>query len=377
MDFSLSQEQQMLVDTLQRFTLKEYPFESRRRLAQSDLGFSSDNWNAFADLGLLGLILPEELGGMGGGSADTLLVMEQFGRALVLEPFISTAVLGASLIAELGTSDQKQELLPAVIEGRRLIASAFLEPAARFDLWHVESTAVRRDDGFVLDGRKAVVLDGASADLLIVSARSSGAATDRAGISLFLVDAHTDGVTVRGFPSIDGGRTAELELSAVHLPAAALLGEISGAYDAMEKAVDRGIAALCAEALGVVDKLIEITAEHLLTRTQFGQAIGKFQALQHRIAEMKIAAEQARAMAYCAASGMAHPQIRERRRALSAAKSMIGRTGRFVAQQSIQLHGGMGMTDESAVGHYCKRLNCIDMSWGNWVHHQDLYSQLM
>ena len=377
MDFSLSEEQQMLVDTLQRYLSNEYPFETRRRLARSEQGFSSGNWQAFADLGLLGLILPEEFAGMGASAVSTLIVMQQLGHALALEPFVSTAIIGASLVAELGTDAQRQAILPAVIEGRRLIAPAFLEPAARFDLCRIETQGKRCDGEFVLNGRKGVVVDGESADLLIVSARSQGGLTERKGISLFLIDASASGVQLTGFASIDGGRTAELELTEVRVTGDALLGELSNGYPALEKAIDRGIAALCAEALGVMESLLEITVEHLRTRSQFGQPIGSFQALQHRTADMLIATEQARAMAFGAAAAMELSNPRERRRVVSAAKSMIGRSGRFVAQQSIQLHGGMGMTDECAVGHYCKRLHCIDMTWGNSECHLDRYARLM
>lgn len=377
MDFTLSEEQQMLVDTLKRFVEKDYDPARRHQLANSEAGFSEENWQLFAELGLLGLMVPEEFDGMSGTASEILLVMEQFGRGLVLEPFLSSAVVCTSLVADTGSTEQRETILPALVDGSLRLALAALEPEGRFDLWHVATRAQSDNDGFVLDGHKAVVVNGASANRLIVSARTSGNTTDSDGISLFLVDAAAPGVSIRNFPGIDGSRTAEIVFEGVRLQADALLGTLGEGFLPLEKAVDRGIAALCAEATGAMTKIIDITVEYLQTRKQFGKAIGSFQALQHRVADMLIATEQARAMTYCAAAGIDNNDRTERRRAISAAKAMIGRSGRFVAQQGIQLHGGMGMTDECAVGHYCKRLNCIDMTWGNEDHHLELYSELM
>ena len=373
MDFAYSEEQQMLADLVGRFVERDYGFDRRRALAADGRGFSEENWQQFAQMGLLGLNVPAEYGGMGATPVETLIVMEAFGRGLVLEPYVSSAVIGASLLAAAGSEERKRQLLAAIAEGRCRAALASLEAQGRFDLWHVGTAARATPDGWVLSGSKAVVIDGDSADLLLVSARTSGAASDRKGISLFLVPAGAPGVSVRGFPCIDGRRSAEVSLNNVAVPAADMLGEPGGACAAIEWAVDRGIAALCAEAVGAMARLVELTAEYLRTRKQFGKPIGSFQALQHRAVDMLVALEQARSMAFAAAAGVDAADPAERRRAVSAAKAMVGISGRAIGQAAVQLHGGMGMTDELPVGHYFKRLACIDLSWGNAEHHVELY----
>ena len=375
MDFNYSEEQQMLADTLARFVADAYPLATRRKLAASQVGFSLDYWQQFADLGLLGLTVPEQYGGLDGAPADTLIVMQAFGRGLVLEPYVSTAVLGVALLSAAGTEQQKSQWLPAIAAGSKRLALAALEPEARFDLWHASTSAERIADVHVLNGRKSVVLHGDSADALIVSARTSGAECDHEGITLFVVDAKATGVEVKGFANIDGQRSAEVTLSNVVVGADAVIGGVDDGYELLEFAVDTGIAALCAEAVGCMEKLLEITAEYLRTRTQFGRAIGTFQALQHRVADMAIAIEQARSAAYLAAARVQEPNALERRKAVSAAKALVGRSGRYIGQQAVQLHGGMGMTDELAVGHYFKRLTCIDMTWGNSEHHTERYAE--
>lgn len=377
MDFNYSEEQQMLADTLARFVADAYPLEARRKLAASPLGFSQDHWQQFADLGLLGLNVPEQYGGLNGAPADTLIVMQAFGRGLVLEPYLSTAVIGVALLSASGTEQQKSRWLPDICAGSKRLALAALEPEARFDLWQVGTRAERVADHYVLNGRKSVVLHGDSADALIVSARTSATECDRDGITLFLIDAHADGIGIKGFANIDGQRSAEVTLDNVVVGADAVLGSVDEGYEQLEFTVDSGIAALCAEAVGCMEKLLEITAEYLRTRTQFGRAIGSFQALQHRVADMAIAIEQARSAAYFAAARVQEADPVERRKAVSAAKALVGRSGCFVGQQAVQLHGGMGMTDELAVGHYFKRLTCIDMTWGNAEHHTELYGETL
>jgi len=375
MDFNFSEEQQMLADTVGRFIDKDYGFERRRELSRSAAGFSEDNWKLFAELGLLALNVPEEFGGMGGGAVETLIVMEAFGRGLVVEPYLPTAVVASALIAAAGSARQRDVLLGGIAEGSLRVALAALEPQARFDLWDVRTTATAQGDGFVLAGQKSVVTGGGSAGTLIVSARSAGAQTDKAGISLFLVDAGAPGVSVRDFPTIDGMRAAEVALDGVVVGAEALLGRLGEGYGILEPAVDRGIAALCAEAVGAMSKLLDITAEYLRTRKQFGKPIGSFQALQHRAADMLVALEQSRSAALMAAAKVDADDAAERRAAVSAAKAIIGRAGRAVGQAAVQLHGGMGMTDELAVGYYFKRLTCIDMTWGNSEHHVERYAE--
>jgi alkylation response protein AidB-like acyl-CoA dehydrogenase len=377
MDFSLSEEQQILADSIGRWLAADYDFEARRSFSVRPAGFAEENWQRLAELGLLGLNVPTAHGGSEGSTADIFIVMRAFGRALVLEPYLSTAVVGASLIGSAGTLDQKRSILPGVVEGSRRIALAALEPGARFDFHDVRTTARRRGEGYVINGKKAVVLHGDSADTLIVSARTSGASTDENGLSLFLIDSETAGVRVRSFPSIDGQRTAEIELTSVKVAREAVLGELDAGFPVLELGVERGLAALCAEALGAMESLMDLTAQYLRTRKQFGQPIGAFQALQHRVADMLIAIEQARSMALLAVAKVDDPNPRERRKAIAAAKAMSGRCGRYVGQQAVQLHGGMGMSDELAVGHYFKRLTCIDLTWGDAAHHLERYSDLV
>ncbi|KAE8761342.1 pimeloyl-CoA dehydrogenase small subunit [Paraburkholderia madseniana] len=373
MDFTLVEEQQMLADLVGRFVEKEYSFEARRKLSATPRGWSEQHWNTLADMGLFALNVPDEYGGMNAGVAETMIVMEALGRGLVLEPYLSTAVLGARLISHAGTDAQKERWLPELAAGRVKTALATLEPGARFDLSNVTTAARSSSEGFVIDGRKGVVLHGDSADLLLVSARTSGAQDDTTGITLFAIDPKTPGVTLRGFPALDGQRVAEVHFSGVSIESEAVLGVIGNGYGLLEWTVDHGLFALCAEAVGTMAKLAEMTYDYLRTRTQFGRPIGEFQALQHRAADILTAVEQARSVVYFAASRLAGADADERRRALSAAKNLIGRCGRFVGQQAVQLHGGMGMTEELPVGWYFKRLTCIDMTWGDAEHHLERY----
>jgi alkylation response protein AidB-like acyl-CoA dehydrogenase len=374
-DFAHNDEQRLLADSVGRWLDTDYRFEDFRRFA-ADPAQARSNWTRMAELGLLSVNIAEADGGLGGGPIETLLVMQSFGRALVVDPYVGTAVIAVGLVNAEPPSTRRRELLEQVGAGSCRISLAALEPEGRYDLAQVQTAATADAGGFALTGKKAVVLHGDSADRLIVSARTAGAASERHGISLFLIDAHSPGVTIRGFPTIDGQRAAEVEFAEVRMGSDALLGQLHTGIEPLEWAVDRGIAALCAEAVGAMEKLLELTAEHLRTRKQFGQPIGRFQALQHRIADMAIALEQARSMALLAAAKIDDPNRTERRRAISAAKVMIGRCGRLVGQQAVQLHGGMGMTDEMPIGYYFKRLTAIDMSWGNVEHHVELYGDL-
>lgn len=377
MDFSLSDEQRMLADLVGRFIDKDYDFASRKASIGANEGFSRQQWKTLAETGLLGLNVPEEHGGLGGTPADTLVVMQAFGRGLLVEPYVHNAVVAARLMAALGSDAQKAALLPALTAGERLFSLACLEPAERYDLWQVKTRATQADNGWVLEGAKCTVPFGDSADTLIVSARTDGAPGDRQGVSLFLVDRSLPGVSVQGFPGFDGQRVAELRLQDVRLPADALLGVAGEGYGALDHAVDHGIAALCAESVGTMERLLELSGEYLRTRKQFGKVIGSFQALQHRAAEMVISVEQARAASYMAAAYVENPDALERRRALSAAKSLVGRCGRQVGETATHLHGGMGMTDEMPSGHYYKRLLGIDKTWGDSEHHAELFADAM
>ncbi|PTB18854.1 pimeloyl-CoA dehydrogenase small subunit [Trinickia symbiotica] len=377
MDFTLVEEEQMLADVVGRFVEKEYDFEARRRLAATPRGWSDAHWSTLAEMGVLALNIPPEHGGLGAGPVETMLVAEAFGRGLVLEPFLSSAVIGAKLIGRAGHEARKAQMLEGLADGSLKTALATLEPGARFDLWSVATTAQPTSGGFALTGRKGVVLHGDSADILLVSARTSGEQTDKHGITLFAVDARTPGVSVKGFPALDGQRVAEIGFDGVRVDAQAVIGAVDHGYPLLEWTVDQGIFALCAEAVGAMSRLTDLTFDYLRTRKQFGSPIGKFQALQHRAADMLSAVEQAKSIVYFAAAKLGDDDEQAAHRAVTAAKALIGKSARYVAQQAVQLHGGMGMTDELAVGWYVKRLTCIDMTWGNTEHHVELYGAFL
>ena len=373
MNFSFTEEQTMFADALEKFIQREYGFEKRRAIQQSPEGFSREVWAAFADMGLLGLPFDEEHGGFGGMPVDTLLVMQALGKGLVVEPYWATVVMAGGAIRLGGSAAQKEELLPAIAAGERIFAWAHGEPAARYDLAHVATSARPDGKGYVLDGAKAVVIYGAQADRLIVSARTAGGVRDPQGISLFIIDGKTPGVAVRDYRTLDGLRAAEVTLKGVKAGAEALLaapgGAPGGAHGLIEQVCDLGLAALCAEGVGLMESLNAVTLDYLKTRQQFGQPIGRFQALQHRAVDMMIHAEQSKSMAYLAAMRAASPDAGARQRAVSAAKAYIGRAARRVAEEAIQLHGGMGVTNELAASHYAKRLVMLDFMQGDADHH--------
>lgn len=373
MDFRLSDEQKLLQESVGRFIAGEYTLEKRRTFMKQAEGFSRDNWRTLAELGLLGLPVPEDAGGSGGSGADVMVVMEQFGRGLVVEPYLASIILCGGLLNHAGGD---RNLLSRLSAGELLMAFAHGERQARYTLHDVETTARRADDGFVLNGHKSVVLHGDSADKLIVSARTSGASRDRNGISLFIVGRNAQGLTVRGSPTIDGLRSAEIKLADVHIPAGALLGPADQAFPVIERAVDGAIAAVCAEAVGAMAVLVETTLDYLKTRQQFGAPIGRNQALQHRMVDVQIAYEQAKSMACLAAMMADSGDDTARRRAISAAKVQIGRSAKFIGQQAVQLHGGIAMTDEYKAGHYFKRLTMIASQFGDADHHLGLFAAL-
>ncbi|MBK9596344.1 MAG: acyl-CoA dehydrogenase family protein [Rhodocyclales bacterium] len=371
MDFNYTDEQNALRDTLSRFIAKDYPFEARRALAKSADGFSRDHWKQFAELGLLALPFPEDFGGMNGNAVDTMLVMEAFGRGLVLEPYLATVVVAGHLIRDAGSAAQKEALLPSIAGGELMLALAHYERGARYEVSRVDTAAKADGGGWTLSGAKAVVLGGGAADKLLVSAGTGK------GISLFLVDTKAAGVSVRSYMTQDGARAAEVRLDNVSVGADAIVGAQDGALPAIERALDYGIAAMCAESVGIMAALDEATLEYLKTRKQFGQPIGRFQALQHRMVDMVIATEQARSMAMMAAVKADSTDAAERRRAISAAKAYIGQQARFVGQQAVQLHGGMGVVDELNVSHWFKRLTMINATFGDVDHHLGLFSDTL
>jgi pimeloyl-CoA dehydrogenase small subunit len=367
MDFDFTEEQRLLKESVDRFITDRYEFEQRKAFAKNDAGYSSDNWKQFAELGLLAIPFAEEHGGFGGGPIETMIVMEAFGRGLVLEPYLATVVLGGGLLRHGAGDAQKSELIPKIASGDLRLAFAHGERQARYDLADVETRAKKSGASYVLDGEKSLVLQGDSADTLIVSARISGGQRDRKGIGLFLVDANAKGVSRRGYPTQDGLRAAEISLSGVEVPAERVISE--DGLPIIERVLDEAIAALAAEAVGAMAEMHSLTVEYLKTRKQFGVAIGAFQALQHRAVDMFVALEQARSMAMFATMMSAEDDPEVRSRAVSGAKVQIGRSAKVVGQGAIQLHGGVGMTMELKVGHYFKRATMIDVLFGDADHH--------
>lgn len=369
MDFDFSEEQRMLKDSVDRMVAEQYDFEKRKTHQAQPAGWSREMWAQYAEMGLLGLPFSEADGGFGGGSVETMIVMEAIGRGLVLEPYLATVVLGGGFLRQAGTPEQREALIPAVAGGELLLAFAHSEAQARYDLADVATTARRNGDGWVLDGRKRYVIHGDCADKLVVSARVSGGRRDAEGIALFLVDAKAAGVSRRGYLMQDRLRGADITLEGVHAVDADVIGEPGQALPLIEQVVDGAIAALCAEAVGAMEKAHEITIEYMKVRKQFGATIGSFQALQHRAVDMLVMIEQARSMAMFATMMATEPDAQERRKAISAAKVQIGRSGKYVGQQAVQLHGGIGVTEECQVGHYFRRLSMIEFLFGDTDHH--------
>lgn len=368
MDFQLTDEQHMLEDTVDRWVRDSYAFDARAAIHATELGYSLDHWQQLADMGLLGVPFSEAVGGFGGGGVELMVVAQSFGRGLVLEPYLATVVLAGTVLERLGSDSQNDAWLGAIIAGQMRFALACHEPQGRYNPTDIETTATAGGNDYVLNGRKAVVLHGDSADQLVVIARSSGATTDRDGLSAFVVAATADGVTRRGYATIDGLRAAEITLDNVRVGSDALLGGVGAAADALEEALQRGVLVLCAEATGAMEVACAQTLVYVKERKQFGVPIGSFQALQHRMVEMHMALEKARSMTMLAACSLEDGSALCDKR-LSAAKAMIGKTGRCVAQESIQLHGGMGMMEETAISHYAKRIIMIDHQLGDLAFH--------
>ena len=377
MDFDLSEAQSAIQHSLRRWLANNYDFGQRRAVAQSAEGFSREAWAAYAELGLLMLPFSEADGGLGGNAVDTMVVLEALGAALALEPYLPTVVVAGSLVADLGTGALRNELLGGISTGTLLATLAHQEAGVRYNRRRVATTARREGDGHVLTGHKAVVLGAPSANRLLVSARTSGAPDEAAGITLFVVDPHAAGVAIEGYANHDAQRAGEVTLSNVKVGADAVLGPVGGALPAIERAIDRGIAGLCAEAVGIMATLNTATLDHLKQRKQFGVPIGNFQALQHRMVDMVIATEQSRSLAMLAALKADSDDPAERSRAVSGAKAYIGEALRKVGQDAVQMHGGMGVTDELMAAHCFKRLTMIDATFGNADHHLGRFSDTL
>jgi alkylation response protein AidB-like acyl-CoA dehydrogenase len=376
MDFEFTEDQAMLRDSLRKFVAREYTFERRQGILRSAHGCSPEVWRLLAEQGVFSLGLPEDVGGYG-GPTEIMIVMEELGRGLVLEPFMSTVVLGGGLIRDHGTVEQRAQLLPQIATGECRVALAHHEAGARYVLDHV-STVARRGKAaaagsYLLGGSKTVVLDAPLADLLIVSARDDA----EGGLSLFVVEPGAVGVKSTAYRTQDGRSAADITFENVELPASARLGAPGVALSALEQSVDCALAALCAEAVGAIEAVNEGTLQYLNTRKQFGQPIGRFQVLQHRMADMFLMATQAKSMSFLATGRCREPDRSERRRALSAAKAFVGKAARFVGQQAVQLHGGMGMSAELGISHYFKRLTMINATFGDIDHHVGAFSDLL
>lgn len=365
MDFSFTQEQQQFSDALRRWVEKDYKFEQRNKIVYSEKGVSDDAWTTLTELGMMALPVPEAQGGFNGSAIDMLVVMQELGRGLVVEPYFAT-VFGAEFLKLAGGQDA---LLEQIATGELKLACALGEKQSRHELFDIAATAKSNAEGFVINGTKTVVIHGAQADKIIVSARSGGDQRDTDGISLFIVPADAAGVTRRDYRTIDGMRAADITFANVQVPSTALLGTAGSGWNILDAASDYGVTLLCAEAIGAMEALNGATLEYLKTRQQFGVPIGKFQALQHRMAEMFMQLEQARSIATLAAVKVASKDANERRRAVSAAKARIGQAMKYLGQQAVQMHGGMGVTNELPAAHHFKRLTMIELTLGDTDHH--------
>jgi pimeloyl-CoA dehydrogenase small subunit len=374
MNFDLSEEQQLLADTIKRFVATHYSFDARTKILASPTGYGEDVWAAMAEMGLLSLPFASEHGGFGGSAVDVMVVMEAIGEGLLVEPYLATVALGGQFVQRAGTAEQQRRLLPDVVMGKKKLAFAHTERAARYHLGRVAMGAKRAAGGWVLDGDKVAVLHGGAADTLVVSARTSGRETDHDGISLFLVDRSAPGVTLCEHRTLDNLRIADIRFAGVRLGADGLLGREGSALPLIEEVVDYATALLCAEAVGAIRYANETTLDYLKTRRQFGVPIGSFQALQHRMVDMFISYEQARSMACLACVKVDTAEPDERRRVVSAAKIKIADACRHVSQESVQLHGGMGMTEELKVSHTFRRLTSIAQMFGDAEHHLERFA---
>jgi alkylation response protein AidB-like acyl-CoA dehydrogenase len=365
MDFEPSDDQRLLVESVSRMLGDTYSFAQRKGYMATPQGYAPAIWAQFAELGLLGLPFAEEYGGFGGGPQEVFLAMQAFGRVLVLEPYFPTVVLGGTALTAAGTAAQKDALLPAIAEGGLKLAWAHGERQARYDLTDVVTTARRAAGGWVLDGSKTVVSHGEAADKIIVSARTGGDRYEEAGITLFLVDADASGVARRGYLSRDDTRAADISLSNVSVADADVLGEVGGGLAVIRRVVEAGIAATAAETVGAMEAMNEMTLDYSKTRVQFGNPIGSYQVVQHRLADMFMAQEQGRSMAMLATMSLENPDEAARAHDIALAKVGIGQAGRYVSQSAVQMHGGIGMTEEYAVGHYFRRCMVIERLFGD------------
>jgi hypothetical protein len=368
MDFSFTEEQSMLEDSLVKYIQAQYTLDDRKKYVTLPGGFKRENWRDFAEMGWLMLPFSEEDGGIGAGPVELMILMEAFGKGLVLEPYLATIILAGGLIKRGGTPAQKETLLPELLEGRLIMAFAYAEKQSRFNLCDVSTRAEPTPDGYRITGQKIVVVHGNIADKFILSARTSGETRDREGTSLFMVDADAPGLQRHNYPTVDGLMASEILLEDVLVGPECLVGELGQGIGIIEPVIDEAILAVCAEALGAMEILYKTTLEYLKDRVQFDQPLSKFQALQHRMVDMFVEYEQTKSLLYLAVAKMEEGAA-DTSKWISALKVKVGKTGRFISQQAVQLHGGMGMTDELNVGHYFKRLMVIETLFGNTDYH--------
>jgi|TARA_B100000085_G_scaffold94055_1_gene85228 alkylation response protein AidB-like acyl-CoA dehydrogenase len=375
MDFTFNEEQSLIQDQVDQFVQKEYDWETRQSLSNSELGFGEDNWKKFAELGWLGISVSEDSGGFGGSAIESMLIMEAFGKGLVVEPFLETVIMAGGLIDDYGSNQQKSSFLEPAIAGEMHLALAYAEPQSRFNLSDVVTEAKADGDNFIINGYKSVVMNGPSADQIIVSARTSGTQLDENGISLFIIDANASGLDKTNYKTVDGRRASDLTFENVSVSKENLIGDQDKGFDILDSAIDKAILAISAEAVGAMEVLYKTTVEYTKTREQFGTAIGKFQVLQHRMVDMFMEYEQCKSLLYMAT--MKHEEKAEdAKKAISGLKYQVGKAGKFIGQQAVQLHGGMGVTDELNVGHYFKRLTTVGTIFGNTDYHLKKYTSL-
>lgn len=372
MDFSLSEEQEMLADSVSRFIDNDYDFEKRQHIAESDANFSAEVWQMFAELGFTAVPFAEADGGLDGGPVELMLMMRQFGRGLVVEPFLANIVLAGGILRRAASDAQKAEWLTPVIAGDLQAALAFSEPQARFDISDIDTTAEEAGDVYVLNGCKSFVVNGGDAQLLIIPARTSGSPAENAGVTLFAVPADTTGITVKAYPTVDALAAADIRLENVEVPASRIIGEVGQGFSALQQTIDEATLAVCAEAVGIMRTLHDKTVEYTKSRVQFGVPIGSFQALQHRMVETLMLCEQSQSLLLWAVMKYAAGDP-DAETAVSALKYQVGTAGVKVGQEAVQLHGGMGVTWELDIAHYFKRLTAINIIFGNADYHLDRY----
>ena len=375
MNFELSEEQKMIQQSVERFVQENYDLTNRVKISSEDPGYSKEYWGSMADLGWLGLAFDEEDGGFGGNQIDTLVLMEQFGKGLVLEPFLANIVLGGGIIKRAASPAIKESIIPSLMEGKLQITLAYAEEQSRFDIEDVATAAREEDGGFIINGKKSMVLNAESADKIIVVTRTSGSQVDENGISLFIVDASSEGVEKQNFPTVDGLRASEITFEDVKVSSEALVGEKDKGFKILQAVVNDSILALSAEAVGAMEVLYKDTVEYTQQREQFDHALSDFQVLQHRMVDMFMEYEQCKSLLFRATlETVEDPDLAQR--TVHALKHLIGKSGIFVGESAVQLHGGMGVTEELRIGHFFKRLLVIDSQFGNADFHLDKFTNL-